>query len=735
MCPLSSASGGTGYRGLAGRPRPGGERIGSVPLNETSADSQGDDPGAEPTPARLTRALAAGTLAEWSVAAGSGRWLVASGLEGVYGEGAPAGREAADGHPARSPFTEGALGECLHLEDIPAVATAYGRLREGGEPMDVEARITRTDGAPRWIRLSGEPSAFSDDVPTRLSGHVRDVTELTRLRRANSFLAGLAVPLARLDDYADTLQQVASEAVPFLADRCIIDFVLADGTLHRVADSFDPSFASALLPPDVSAERVPAAPLIDRIVHGHQNLVLSDIGEAEVRGLSATEEQRRELQGFKPCDYIGTPLEIEGRCFGVLGILTRRDGRRFATQELELVERVAERIASALENSRLYARLREADERKAYFLATLSHELRNPLSAIVAGLDAIRDGVVAPAERATLGMIDRQAAGLTRLMDDLLDVARVDAEKFALDLEWISVTRAIDDAVAGAAPGIRDKRQRLTANAPEPDLAVRADRVRLEQILVNLLANACRYTPEGGSIAIAARLETGSVVIDVTDTGIGLDDGELERIFERFEQMHDGTGSSAGGLGLGLSLVRSLVALHGGTISARSAGKGLGSRFRLTLPHTRARVPASELSAPHARTARDIAPISVLLIDDNRDAADALGRVFERLGHTVVRAFTGAEGLDAYRETPAALVLLDIGLPDTDGYAVAASVREHERDAAVPPCHLVALTGYGQARDRDRALEAGFDDHVVKPVRLDGLRALAHAAAERHRDA
>ena len=699
-----------------------------------------DAPGAETPSERLARALDAARLAEWSVSLPDGRWLVASGLEAIYGAGAPEGTAAADAmagnDPAEdartsTPLTLSVLGRCLHREDVAVVARGYHRLREHGERLELEARIVRTDGEPRWICIEGLVSASVDGRPTRLSGHIRDITELKRLRLANGFLAELAIPLSRLDDYDDVLQQVASEAVPFLADRCIIEFVLPDGTLRRVADSHLPPLAAPQLPPEQPSDRVPDAPLIERIVREQQPLVLLDIGEEEVRGLSATEEQRQELQGFKPCDYIGTPLEIDGRCFGVLAILTRRDGRRFATQELELVERVGERVATALESARLYASLRRSDERKAHFLATLSHELRNPLAAIVAGLDAVRDSIVAPTERATLAMIDRQAEGLMHLMDDLLDVARVDADKFELDLEWVSVTRSIDDALASVGTSIRDKRQRLAYRPPSPDLAVHADRVRLEQVLVNLLLNASRYTPEGGSISLDVSRDGDAVVVDVTDTGIGLDKESRARIFERFEQVHDEGSPSSGGLGLGLSLVNAIVTQHGGTIVAESAGRGLGSRFRLTLPHTRPT--GSTRDTASATNGVEAEPLRVLLIDDNHDVTSALGKVFERNGHTIVCEESGEAGANAYRARPAELVLLDIGLPDMDGYDVAERIRAHEREAALAACYLVALTGYGQARDRDKALEAGFDTHVVKPVRLEGLRALAHAAARKKR--
>ena len=625
-----------------------------------------------------------------------------------------------------SPLTAGAFGERLHPEDRPKLAAAYRRLAGAGVPLALEVRIVRTDGQPGWIRVDGEVSERREGAPTRLSGHVRDVTELKRLRSANAFLAGLGVPLARLDDYDDTLQRIATDAVPFLADRCIIEFVTESGSLVRAADSSYPPLVPVRLPPANPLDRVPAAPLVDRIVRSGQPLVLTDIGEAEVRALSATEKQRVELERFKPCDYIGTPLEIDGRCFGVFAILTRRDGRRFADQELELVERVADRVASALENARLYATLRDADERKTHFLAILSHELRNPLAAIVAGVDAIRDSVVRPAERATLEMIDRQSTGLARLLDDLLDVARVDADKVELELEWVSVTRALDDALAAVGGVVGQRRQCLSVDAPAPDVTVRADRVRLEQMLVNLLGNASRYTPEGGSIDIGARQEGESIVVDVSDTGVGLSEDERVRIFERFEQVHDVVAPTAG-LGLGLSLVRALAELHGGSIDVDSAGKGQGSRFRLTLPHVGSG-DALLGAEPAAGTQR---PIDVLVIDDNRDAAESIRRVLERLGHAVDLAETGEGGAAAYRSGPADLVLLDIGLPDVDGYAVAERVRAHERERGLVPCHLVAVTGYGQARDRERALASGFDEHLVKPVRLAGLRALVAAAAER----
>ena len=727
------------------------------PANSRSASSvtvtveESTDTDIESLAARLLLALAAGAVAEWAVRVPSGEWLLATRLDTVYGEGVPLDARAANAdagaHPgAVCPLAGAAFGERLDREGRERLGAAYREMIENGGEMSVETPIIRTDGQRRRIRIDGMLSGERDGA-RRASGFVRDVTEQRRLGEVNDFLSGLAAPLADIGDVGDTLQRIAGDIVPFLADRCLVEFVTPDGRLVRAADSHVAPDDAAPLPWSEPATRVPDAPLIERIVRECRTLVLTDLDEEEILGLSATEEKRRELADYRPCDYLGAPLVARGRCFGVLGILTRLDGdRRFLEHELGLVERVAERMAAALDNARLYSSLKESDRRKDLFLATLSHELRNPVGAISNGIEALRESIAGEEDRVTLAALDRQMQSLSRMLDDLLDIARINADKLELSVERVSLGALLGATLTTLAPGFRARGQHLESALPETDIVLEADPTRLEQILVNLLLNAGHYTPAGGTITLRARRDGEHARIDVVDSGIGLDSAQRAQVFDYFVQFRGAGGPREGGLGLGLGLVRRLVELHGGTIGVESEGEGCGCTFSVALPlgltvgetvpdarEPLAREPFPPDDTGDARgtgdgespaqeaAASEEGAVDILLVEDNADAANALVRVLTRLGHTVSVAYGGEEAVRRFDEQPFELVLLDIGLPDIDGYAVAARMRASHRGRGGRGCTLVALTGYGQARDRERALANGFDEHLVKPLRIGTL--------------
>jgi signal transduction histidine kinase/CheY-like chemotaxis protein len=394
----------------------------------------------------------------------------------------------------------------------------------------------------------------------------------------------------------------------------------------------------------------------------------------------------------------------------------------------ELEGRVAERTrALALANEQLHdseQRLLEADRRKDEFLATLAHELRNPLAPIRTGLEILKGDDVAPSTVIQAHqVIGRQMRHMVRLIDDLLDVSRITANKLALRLEHVSVAEVLHQSVETTRADIERAQHTLTMRLPAEPAHVLGDPTRLTQIVANLLQNACKYTPRGGHIALHAAVNGEQIEIRVRDDGIGIAAPSLSRVFEKFSQLEPVLERSQGGLGLGLALVRGLVSLHGGTVDVTSEGPGRGSEFVVRLP----------VAAPVADEATGAEPSPdgrgparrILVVDDNVDNADSLALFLRQRGHLVDTAYDGEAAFAAAERFRPDLMLLDIGLPKINGHDVCQRIRLQPWGRAM---RIIAQTGWGQDADRLRSQHAGFDSHLVKPVDPAELTALIEAA-------
>ncbi|MES3003134.1 MAG: ATP-binding protein [Pseudomonadota bacterium] len=396
----------------------------------------------------------------------------------------------------------------------------------------------------------------------------------------------------------------------------------------------------------------------------------------------------------------------------------------FTERAEKLLTGIASQASVAIDNARLHdqhqqliAELREADRRKDEFIATLSHELRNPLAPLRNALHLIRlQGGAQPVHT----MMERQVNHLVRLVDDLLEVSRINRGTFELRRERVELAAIVRNAVETSDPLLREAGHTLTVNLPTEPLWLDGDPVRLGQVVSNLLNNAARYTERGGEVTFNARVEDGQAVIGVRDTGRGFDPATAAMMFEMFSR---GDGST--GLGVGLALARSLVEMHGGTIRADSAGVGRGAEFTVKLPLADA---ASQSPAPDAHDEAAIGSIRILVVDDNADAAESLQTLLELLGAQAKVAHDGQGAIDLFGAYEPDVVLLDIGMPGMDGYQVARVLRQldpHRRTT------IIALTGWGQEEDRERTRAAGFDHHMVKPVDVDALQALLSSVASR----
>ena len=373
-------------------------------------------------------------------------------------------------------------------------------------------------------------------------------------------------------------------------------------------------------------------------------------------------------------------------------------------------------VVRDLTDPRRLLELEHTNRRMSEFLAMLGHELRNPLAPIRNAVSVLHAQPAFPKQLVSVrDVIDRQLAQLTRLVDDLLDIGRIATGKIRLERHCIDYRDVVQSSFESARPLAESHGHRLTLSLPPQPLPIVGDAVRLAQSLQNLLHNAVRYTPDGGEIRIDVMVDAGNAVTAVTDTGRGIPRHALEHVFELFAQEDGIERGPEGGLGIGLSLARTLVEQHGGTLAAASEGLGRGSTFTITLPLREA-----SASAGVGEPASQAAPVGrrVLVIDDNRDSTDTMVQVLQLLGHEACGAYGAEDGVRAAESFRPGVVLLDLNMPDGDGFTVLRRLREQSAE----PLYVAAMTGYGQASDRRRTLEAGFQAHLIKPVSAERLQ-------------
>ena len=364
------------------------------------------------------------------------------------------------------------------------------------------------------------------------------------------------------------------------------------------------------------------------------------------------------------------------------------------------------------EQRKLQRALQDGDRRKDEFLAMLAHELRNPVAPIANAAELLSRLVPHENQQALVAIVQRQAGHLARLLDDLLDVARITQGRIELQREVIDVGSCVQLAIETAEPLIRSKAHRLTVTQTLEPIFVSADKIRLGQCVANVLINAAKYTADGGDIYIRSYADGSAAVVEIADNGVGIAPEFLPRTFDLFAQATRGLDRSQGGLGVGLTVCKKIVEMHGGSVVASSPGSDRGATFTMRLPLTGRPAATPPVTAP-----RPTSLLRVMIVDDNRDAADSLSMLLQFEGRRTLCAYSGEEALQEFGAFDPQLVLLDIGLPGLDGYEVARRLK-----AASPTIRVVALSGYGQLEDRQRSAAAGFDAHLVKPVDLDALK-------------
>jgi len=437
----------------------------------------------------------------------------------------------------------------------------------------------------------------------------------------------------------------------------------------------------------------------------------------------AIAREQPQLAALSPHAVAVLPLVVRGVRIGVLALGFPNE-RRVDALDQALATDIAQQIAHALDRARAYEAAEQASRAKDEFLAMLGHELRNPLSPILTATQLMRlRGDDPCAKERTI--IERQARNLVRIVDDLLDVSRIARGKIVLERRPIDLAAVIAEAIEQASPAIDDQAHQLHVDV-EPDIVIDGDPARMAQVFANLFNNAAKYTRRGGEICVSATTTRTAVAVEVRDNGQGIEPALLPHVFDVFVQGAQGRDRARGGLGVGLAVARSIVAMHGGTIRADSDGPGCGTAVIVELP----RLPTPQ--APKRRSGAlacvEALPTRLLLVDDNQDAVDLLALSLTELGHDVRAAYDPRTALAMAREHPPDVALLDIGLPGMDGYELAAALRAQHPDV---PLGLIALSGYGQPADRSRSVAAGFSAHLVKPVDLVALQdAISRASSE-----
>lgn len=376
--------------------------------------------------------------------------------------------------------------------------------------------------------------------------------------------------------------------------------------------------------------------------------------------------------------------------------------------------------AARSEHAKLNAELREEHRRKDEFLAMLAHELRNPLSPLLTSLEILRHPSVTVDQRERhIEIMRRQASQISRLVEDLLDVSRVGRGRIDLKRHQVPLRDVIDHALEECQPLLQTRRHQLSVSLPNDALVVDVDPVRMTQVFANLLNNAAKYTDPGGRLTLWAEREGPEAVVRIRDSGIGIAADVLPHVFDLFAQGQVSIERAQGGLGIGLTLVRMLLELHGGSVAADSSGTGQGSTFTVRLPLAEEDMPACAVPSGEVKEG-DHRPLRVLIVDDNHDAADSMAAVLEMMGHHAEAAYDGIKALQLASDLEPDLILLDLGLPDMDGFEVARRLRRLAN--RIP--RLVALTGYGAYEDKRRTSEAGFDEHLTKPMMPETINEL-----------
>jgi PAS domain S-box-containing protein len=614
-----------------------------------------------------------------------------------------------------------------HLQSEEDMVLAKIRAGEGVDHFETVRQ--RKDGTQLFISLTVSPIRNDAGVVVGASKIARDVTERARLQAAARENAAITQKLGEIGAVVastlerDTIAQKVTDAATELtqAEFGAFFYNVRD---HEAGDAYMLYTLSGASKEAFSSFPHPrATDVFGPTFRGEATVRLDDVTKDPRYGHSPP------YYGMPPGhlpvrSYLAVPVRnVAGDVLGGLFFGHSRVGV-FTAQHERVVEGIAAWASVALENSRLYIEARDANQMKDEFLAVLSHELRTPLNAIVGYAKLLRGGILS-GEKATRGLetLERNAIWLTQIVEDVLDVSRIVSGKIRLDVQPVDLPLIINNAVATVHPAAEAKGLRVHAILDPRVGPVSGDPDRLQQVVWNLLSNAVKFTPKGGRVQVRLQRVNSNVEIVVSDTGIGIRADFLPYVFERFRQAEAGTTRKTGGLGLGLAIVRHIIEMHGGTVEASSAGEGQGSTFRVRLPIMIVHPEPAEVRREHPRSERrealaglgDLHGVRVLAIDDEEDALTLLRVVLEAAGADVATSGSAAAALDVIASTNPHVLVIDLGMPEVDGFELIRRIRASP-NPAVRDLPAAALTAFARSEDRTKALRSGFEMHLAKPV-------------------
>ncbi|MFO0879903.1 MAG: ATP-binding protein [Gemmataceae bacterium] len=619
---------------------------------------------------------------------------------------------------------DGVIAYCNHsaaaMLDRPAeelMGAMFGQPLTHGECAEIDLAPHRP-GEPLQVAELRAVKVEWEGAPALLAT-LRDISARKQMAEAMGFLAEASKELARSLNSETILATLARLAVHHLADWCVIDLLqtpVADDIQVRRYAVGQPRLDKEALAPALNGHfSLPSSAScgLARVLRTRWLQVFPAPVESEIQALALHPDQGAVVRELSCRSFMIVPMTAHGRTLGAITFVDSQSGRSYGVNEQTLGQNLADRAALALENARLFDEAREALRYRDQFLAMLAHELRNPLAPILAAAEAMRlSDSLSSNHEFQRSMIERQGRHLTRLLDDLLDLSRISHGRVQLQITPIDLIEVIRDAVEVARPLLTERNHELHQRLDLPEVVVNGDGTRLAQVVGNLLTNAARYTEPGGRIEVHLACELGVACLAVRDNGRGIAPDMLQRIFEPFTQAHATLARTEGGLGLGLSIVRQLVELHGGSVRVESDGLGKGSLFEIRLPLSSDRLTPLKTRPSHRNGRR------LLLVEDNLDSRRMMVDLLRLWGHEVVGVGDGPGALALLAEGGPDAVIIDIGLPGMDGFQLAQAIRRLPGGNGLL---LVALTGYSQPEDRLKAREVGFNEYLVKPIDLDDL--------------
>jgi PAS domain S-box-containing protein len=609
--------------------------------------------------------------------------------------------------------------------DRKRVAQAWENAIASRATFDEQYRLRLADGSYRWFASRAVPVYGAEGNITEWVSTTTDIHDAKVSDDARRFLAKATELFSSSLNYEETLKTLTSLAVPEMADWCTVDIADEMHPPHRrlAVAHVDPAkteYAWELyrkFPPDPESDQVAA------VMRSGKAQLVSTVPEGMFETLVKDEEQLRIVRELGLFSWMIVPLRSRGRVLGAVSFVSSDSQRRFTEVDLRQADEFARRAAVAIDNAMLYRDAQDANRAKDEFLATLSHELRTPMTSILGWARLLRMGLPADEAVDAVEAIEKSALVQAQLIDDILDVSRIISGKLRVDPQPVDLRMIAEAALTTVHPAAHAKNIEILTSYPPAVPAVAGDEGRLQQVIWNLLSNAIKFTPRGGTVTLRIAVAGSLLRLTVQDTGEGISPDFLPHVFEAFRQQDSSTTRIHGGIGLGLAIVRYIVELHGGRTTVESAGAGKGSTFTVDLPILEsAGQPApqrkestSRTVTPPALSLPSLAGVKILAIDDQAYTRDIVAAILRRCGADVTTASSVRDGLASVAQSVPEVIVCDIAMPQEDGYAFIRELRANA-DAHIASLPVIALTAFGRAEDQESALASGFDDYLKKPV-------------------